>query len=416
MSLFSARKEDTIMEQDSTKRTPLPFKGFLLTLVIAVIAYVFMSFVPHVNPDFLPYSTVSAEAGHSLFYKLIWFVQDFTNAQFYASLFAGLGLVVGAFIAYTLNSRKKRSGGFVIAYTYKIFPWVFAAQILSLIISDLLYTPLLDSTNMGWIPTFIPFVSVPVIVILEYGPSLINVLTGAVLTGVLATPLGSVINKYVLSPAGLPVVAANVFTMSILGIIVLEACRVLPFIEKKTDFYSDNPGLWGKQYGEAGPAEDLQKPTWFVRRVLADFTEAQFYGNEWASGLMLLGVLIDWIINPASIYYGNNFLPIVICAQIVSSAVGVFLYYHEWEKGFYPTFLPVVTIVPGIAGICNGNIVITLLVAVLGGVIAPPLAAYITSKLPKGLHPMIGNTMSMAVCTTILGAVCKCLPFIGSGL
>lgn len=400
----------------NNKNGSLPIKGFLLTLLIAALAYALLEYMPHLNADFLPYATVSAMAGTSLFYKVIWFIQDFTNAQFYASVFAGLGLVLGAFIAYGLNSKKKRIGGFVVTYNYGIFPWIFIAQILSLLISNILYVPLLDATGMGWIPTFIPFVSIPVIVILQYGPNWKNVLTGAVLTGVLATPLGTMINKYVLSPVGLPVVAANVFAMSTLGILILEICRYLPWIEKKEDYFSNSPHLYGSHYAESAPSEDLDSPSWFVRRVLADFTEAQFYGNEWASGLMLFGVVLDWFINPASIYYGNSFLPIVISAQILSSAVGVFLYHNEWKKGFFPTFLPVVTIVPGIAGIANGNVVITLLVAVLGAITAPPLAAMITSNMPKGWHPMIGNTMSMALITTLLAIVVKALPLIGLGL
>lgn len=400
----------------SEKKKKLPYRGFFVSLIIAAVIYALFSFVPHLNLDFLTYSDVAANAGHSLLYKLVWFIEDFTNAQFYAALFTGIGLLLGAFIAYYLNCKKKRTGGFVIVYNYHIFPWVIASQLLSLIISDLLYTPLLDTSGLTWIPTFIPFVSIPVIVILEYGPNIKNLLTGSILTGILATPMGVMINKYVLSPVGLPVVAANVLTMSLLGILILEVCRYLPWIEKKEKFFSEDPQTYGSKYGEAAPKEDPDKVSWFVRRVFADFTEAQFYGNEWASALMLGGLLIDWIINPASVYYGNAYLPIVLAGQVIASATGIFLYHTEWKKGFYPTFLPIVTIVPGIAGICNGDVFLTLFVAVMGGIIAPPLAAMISSHMPRGWHPMIGNTMSMACCTTLLAIVCKALPYIGIGI
>jgi hypothetical protein len=393
-----------------------PYAGFFITLGIAVLVYLGLTWAPHSGISFLPYSEVSARAGTNMFYKFIWFIEDFTNAQFYASVFAGLGLIAGAWIGYALNCRKKKSGGFVICYSHYIFPWVFAAQMLGLAISVLLYTPLLDSTEMGWIPTFIPFVSVPVIVIFTYGPNLSAVFTGSILTGLLATPMGTVLNKYVFNPAGLPVVSANVLTMCFLGILVLEVCRYVPWIDKSKGYFGGNAKAYGAKYAEVTPSHNPYKTSWFLRRVLADFTEAQFYGNEWASGLMILGVIIDWIIDPSHIYYGSNLVPIMLSACIVSSAVGVFVYHKHWTKGFYPTFTPVVTVVPGIVLIMGGDVFLSILSAVLGGLLAPPFAAMVTSRMPEGWHPMIGNTLSMTVCTALIAMVIKALPIIGIGI
>ncbi len=390
--------------------------GLLVTLLIAAAVYFFLTWVPHSGISFLPYSEVSAKAGTDWFYKLVWFIEDFTNAQFYASVFAGLGLIIGVWIAYYLNSKKRKIGGFIVCYSYHIFPWVFASQIISLAISVLLYTPLLDSTGLGWIPTFIPFVSVPVIVVLTYGPNLAAVLTGSILTGILATPMGTLIIKYVLNPTGLPAVCANVLTMCFLGIVILEVCRYVPWIDKTKGYFGSNALAWGTKYAEPTPEEDPYTASWFVRRVFADFTEAQFYGNEWASLLMLAGVCLDWIIDPSHIYYGNGTVPIMIAASIVSSAVGVYIYHEHWTKGFYPTFLPIVTIVPGIIGIMGGNIFLALVVAVLGGILAPPFAAMISDHMPDGWHPMIGNTLSMCVITALLAMLIKALPVIGIGV
>lgn len=391
--------------------------GFGLTLLIAAALYFAMTYLPKLNLDFLPYDIVSAQAPSNLFYQFIWFIQDFTNAQFYASVFAGLGMILGAVIAYVLSTRHSVKGGFTISYVVGIWPWVFAAQLLGLIISVFVckYVLLLDTANMGWVPTFIPFVSIPVIVVLVYGTNWRSVLTGALLGGVTGTPIATALILYVMDPLNLPAVAANTFTMALTGIIALEVCRYLPWMKKP------DPETWLQP---PAPEDAPMKPnggdtgtsTWFMRRVLADFTEAQFWGNEWASGLMLVGLLLDWFINPASTYYGSGLLPIMLACAILSSSIGVFLYHKEWtDAPFYPTFVPVVSIVPGAVLIFQGDIVMSVLAAVIGGVIGAPFAAAIGRHIPEGWHPMIGNTFSMSVCTIIVVLIIKALP-IGMGL
>jgi hypothetical protein len=91
--------------------------GFILTLMIAAGLYFGMTYLPKMNLDFLSYSVVAENAPHSLFYKMVWFVQDFTNAQFYASFFAGIGMLLGAVIAYYLSMKRSSKSGFTISYT-----------------------------------------------------------------------------------------------------------------------------------------------------------------------------------------------------------------------------------------------------------------------------------------------------------
>ena len=391
--------------------------GFLLTLAIAAVLYLGMTYLPKMNLDFLPYAVVSQQAPSSFFYKIIWFIQDFTNAQFYASVFAGLGMLLGAVIAYGLSTRHSAKGGFTISYVVGIWPWVFAAQFLGLVISDFVcqYISLLTTTEMTWIPTFIPFVSIPVIVVLVYGPNWRSVLTGAVLGGVTGTPIGTAIIMYVLNPLNLPAVAANTFTMALTGIISLEVCRHLPWMKKP------EPETWltppePEDAGMKPNAKDTSSPMWFLRRVLADFTEAQFWGNEWASGFMILGLLLDWFINPASTYYGSGLLPIMLSCAILSSAVGIFLYHKQWtDNPFYPTFVPVVSVVPGTVLIFQGDVVLSILAAIMGGVLGGPFAAAIGRHIPEGWHPMIANTFSMSVCTIIVALILKAIPM-GIGL
>lgn len=383
-----------------------PYLGFSITIIIALTVYFGLTQLPVLDFNIFPYEVVSQLAPDYAWYRFIWYVQDFTNAQFYSSVLASVGLLIGAVVGYVLDQRNNPYSGFTITYIRGLFPWILAAQLLGLLASNL-YTPLLSQWDMGWVPTFIPFVSVPVIVIFVYGPSLKTVLTGSILSGLISTPIGAFIIKYILDPLGLPAVSANVFTMTLVGIIVLEVCRMVPWIDNPSiDFYLEPT----EKYKTPQKDVDTDHPLWFIRRVLADFTEAQFYGNEWASGMMLLGAVLHFILDRNGIYYGNDFIPLLLSASIVGSSVGIFIYHDSWKTGFVGTFTPIVTIIPGIILLVNGHIWYTYGSAVLGGIMAPALANGINRHIPKGWHPMIGNTLSMSICTAIIAMMILALP------
>ena len=55
----------------------------------------------------------------------------------------------------------------------------------------------------------------------------------------------------------------------------------------------------------------------------------------------------------------------------------------------------------------GGGFTVMIASALLGALIAPPLACAIAQRLPKYLHPFIGNVLSMAISTLVI------LPAIG---
>ena len=69
--------------------------------------------------------------------------------------------------------------------------------------------------------------------------------------------------------------------------------------------------------------------------------------------------------------------------QMIASAVGVFLYRkHFAEEGWYPTFMPLVSIVPGVILMMGGGFWLSLTIAVLAGISAAPVGSYIAKRLP----------------------------------
>src|SRR5699024_10254715 len=127
--------------------------------------------------------------------------------------------------------------------------------------------------------------------------------------------------------------------MAITGILITAICKVLPWMEK-TEFTQN--------VQKVTVNNDINSPTWFVRRVFADFSEAQFYGNEIAGAFLIIGVLLDLFLSQDQAVYGSHKLVgAVLLSQFVGSSTGVFLYADKFKNcGWYPTFVPVVSVGP----------------------------------------------------------------------
>jgi hypothetical protein len=137
--------------------------------------------------------------------------------------------------------------------------------------------------------------------------------------------------------------------------------------------------------------------------MLADFTDAQFIGNEWASAGLLFGTVISYLLNPAMAGSVGALLPPLLAAQILTAALAVTLWHKQWaEYGWYPTFVPVVSIAPATVLAFDGTLQSIIAGAVLGALIGPPLAAAVARRLPADFHPFIGNVVAMAGATAII--------------
>ncbi|PMV54338.1 hypothetical protein C1X20_29985, partial [Pseudomonas sp. FW305-3-2-15-C-LB3] len=142
---------------------------------------------------------------------------------------------------------------------------------------------------------------------------------------------------------------------------------------------------------------------WSLRRVLADFSEAPFFGNELASLGLLAGVLVAYALNPISPAYGSGLVLPLIAAQALTSALGVAIWRKQWKKrGWYPTYVPLVSVVPAAVLTHGGSWTVIGSSALLGALIAPPLACAIAGRLPAHFHPYIGNVTSMALSTLMI--------------
>lgn len=138
----------------------------------------------------------------------------------------------------------------------------------------------------------------------------------------------------------LPVGISNLLSMSIAAFTIMAACNALPWMEKRPI----------EPIPSNGVVEDVYSTKWFIRRVLSHYSEPQHCGNEIVSIFMLVGALIDWIIN------------------------------NQHALG--------------------------------GGILGAPIATSLGEFLPEGMHPVVTNVIAMALSTIVVWAAMLYIPWI----
>lgn len=327
---------------------------------------------------------------------LRWLLGDISEVAFYKHEFASIGLLAGAYLAYWANRTGRAWQGFSIAYGTGLWPWLITSSLLGLLLSNVLWGWTVTATS--WQPTFAAFVSLPAAMVLMFGRGWKVTINGAIMGAVLVTPMCLLIVNYLCNPLGLPAVIGNVLGMAVASVVAFLLCRY-------------RPGLMKSEQSAIPPAKSPAPVTkapdygvvWSLRRVLADFSEAPFFGNELASLGLLLGVLLAYAMNPISPAYGSGLLLHIIAAQALSSAIGVLVWRRQWMlRGWYPTYVPLVSVVPAAILTHGGSGLVIASSALLGALIAPPLACAIAKRLPADMHTYIGNVLSMAISTLLI--------------
>ncbi|TFY95110.1 hypothetical protein DYL61_05400 [Pseudomonas nabeulensis] len=326
---------------------------------------------------------------------LRWVVGDISEVAFYKHEFASLGLLLGGAFGYWTSRYAQGLQGFSIAYGTGLWPWLVTSSLLGLLLSNVLWG--WTVTADAWQPTFAAFVSLPAAMVLLFGGGWKVTLSGAVLGAILVTPSCLLLVNYLCNPLGLPVVIGNVLGMALGSVVAFLLCRALPVLVSRS----------AEDKASAPPPAPVKTPDygirWTLRRVLADFSEAPFFGNEWASFGLLVGVFAAYALNPLSPAYGSGWLPHLVAGQTLTSLLGILLWRRQWrERGWYPTYVPLVSVVTAAVLTYGGSPLVIGVSAVLGALIAPPLACAIAGRLPAYMHPYIGNVLSMAVSTALI--------------
>lgn len=385
---------------DKYKRYTNDYVSLGVKVGLAILLYYVMNSVRHVS-DFFPYEEVVLKANSSMFYKFIYFVMNFTEGEFYGGLFTTIFLIIGALFAWFLYNKNSKWQGFSIVQGTGLWPWVFASQVLSLFLTIYVFDfTRFFSAEVMWLPTFIVVVGTPPALTLVYGPGRKKLITISLLSALFTFPFAHWLNGYVMPHLNIPSMVSNVATMAFVGFIVSIICHQLPWmVPTKTKISEKRAQLPQKQ-------EDTFSFSWSMRRTFADFSEAWFYGNEWIGLTVLVGVLIDWFLNINHITNGSGLVPDIIMGQMIASAVGIFVYRHRFTAdGWYPTFMPLVSTVPGVILMMGGGFWFSIISGILAGIMSAPVGEYIANKLPDYFPKAVGFVSGMTIVTILLSAI-----------
>ena len=104
--------------------------GFIISIVIGFAFYFGLKALSGNNAVF-DYNNMISGILDSVPKQIAWFFMNFTEAQFYASVFAGIGIILGGIVAWILAIKNSKYAGFDVCYgSSTLFPWVLASQLI----------------------------------------------------------------------------------------------------------------------------------------------------------------------------------------------------------------------------------------------------------------------------------------------
>jgi hypothetical protein len=326
---------------------------------------------------------------------------DLADPMFYGTASAGLLMLAGAAFAHAVRDMDVHWKGFAVACDSGLWAWMAASGILALLLSHLAWG-WTRSADTPWQPLFVAFVSVTPAVVLMYGRGWKVALTAAVLGAGLTAP-AAIAAAHLLTPLRIPGVAGFTAAMAVTAYLSFEICRRLPWLVLRANAHAIRPG---PEASDTAAPPRPQTAVWMLRRVLADFTEAPFFGNEWAGAGLIAGAILAYLTTRPSEGLPSLF-PQILGAQLAAGTLSVIVWRGRWRlHGWYPSFVPIVSVAPAAVVAFAAAPIPTGIAVVLGVLIAPPLAFRLGEHVPPHVHRFVGCVGAMAICTaTIVPAI-----------
>lgn len=318
----------------TTRRKILPVSCAIIVLSILLMLWM-MSAQPALieaaerNQLLFPFAPdwiVGMNEGN-LFYRVMWYIGDWTNGIFVTSIPASVAMLATTFAGYVLEKKKSKYAGTGVGGNSKVFLRLLLVQLLASALCMVVYSPLLKN---GFVPTLAPMFSVAPAVVTTFGFEPKKCLTAIAAGGLIPFPIAYFIMKYITDPLGLPGFCGVALGMALGVVLASELCRLLPWMKKE----AETPDA---------PSGDVPPPvgdnTLFLRRLFADSNEIIFWGSSWGGVGMIVGGIVSWVLNPLHPFYSSGNYPILLCVMTCTTALAVLVYFPWYrERGFAFTF------------------------------------------------------------------------------
>ena len=371
------------MEQKKISRKEI-LPVFLISVILIAVLYYVMYAIQNkylTNNAYIPgfVDILTGAMGGSWASKAEWILVDFTEATFIAAPIASIFMVIGTFIAYSLEKKNSPHKGTGVSGLSPIFVPLFITSAIAIILGTLLFGSYFSS---GWIPTFASFLTVNGFVC-YYGvdfKKLITILIYSVFATFYAT---FALLKWVIMPLGVPLFLA-------VSIAVFIVVPVGTWLFKLLPWMTPPPPPSPPSEGESASAASAMAPgKWFFHQVFGDVGSLLVWGSSIGVIFMYFGAIIAWILNPLNPDFATGSFPTILCGQLLTAALAIFIYYPTWKRdGMALTFASVV-MTSAILATYPNHIVIVLLTVVVAAIIEQPLEELALKWFFKGQsHPI----------------------------
>ncbi len=303
--------------------------AFLLTMACALaVMYFMMQYQPTLLAkqaslfDFGRW--IEGTMGGEMFYRFMWFFGDLAEGNLLKSAPAGFGMLLMGIIAYFLERSGSKYAGSGICGNAPVFPEIIIGVVTSIVFSMIVYASFF---SIGWIPTFVPEIVVPALVI-HFGGGWKKLATIIVYAALVPFLICYFIGTYITGPFGLPGFVGAAFGMAFSIAIGTILFRAFPWMGQKTQpIFPFNTEKSAKR--EQWPSTESGM---FIRTVLSDANQTVFWGSGWATIGLFLGGAISWFMNPNHPVYGMGAYPQMMCMQIMAVTLAVFIYYPNIKR------------------------------------------------------------------------------------
>lgn len=311
----------------------------------------------------------------SVFYRIMWLIGDWTEGAFLKSVPAAIFMLIAALVAFGLEKKKSKYAGTGVGGNCGVFPQLLSAQLLGLVICQLVYGRFFAVA--GWIPTFTPMCSVAPALILTFGKEPKKVVTSALLAGLVPFPIAYFIMRCMTDPVGVPGFIAGALGMAIGTIICTEICRMLPWMKKETEEKPPVDAQAAENCEEVPAAPATSGTKLLVRRLFADSNELVFWGSSISGLAMYVGATVSWLLNPLHPSYSSGKFPIMMCAHFCSVALAFFLYYPRYKKNGFAFTFPCIVFTAAIVNTYPAVWQIVVPTIIVGAIILPFVVEWI---------------------------------------
>lgn len=370
--------------------------AFLITEVAAIaLLFVMTKVQPLLMGNTYLYDFVQMLGGcaeNNILYRIAFFFADMTEACFLASMPASVLMCILAFVAAALERKgSAKAGTGVDGNGYK-FTGMFCAMVLSLILAQLFFGGFFKN---GFILTFCVLLTSQACVV-KYGSSPAKVLTSSIVCTPITFILCHLLMTKVISPLGLPLYLSVAYSLVVAFPICIFIFNRLPWMVKADENAKVCP-----------PPAPVSESRFFVNRVLGDIGELTFWGSSLATIGMYAGAILSWILNPMHPSFSAGNFPMVLCTQIITAALAIFIWYPKYKKdGFAFTFTGIVFVSAIVVTYANTAAVIIPTI-LIGAVIFAPLMDWIL-KVTKADGTLPG-CFYVQLC---VGVVCTAWAFV----